>query len=201
MFMPLFRGTTGYGEAFMRRIVGNWGPGPGEDVLSGVKMLVRRKLADPRRLVLRGGSFGGYMTAWLVGHSNMFRAAVAEAPVVDNVSMWGTTDIASWQAWNLRGTPLTRYREYWQLSPVAHLKKCKTPTLVLTGEEDTRVPPGQSYELYRTLRAAGVPTGLVLYPREPHGLGEPKHHLDSVRRTLAWFEKHLGKAAPGRRGR
>lgn len=196
VFLPNFRGSIGYGEAFMNSILEDWGPGPAGDVLSGVRTLVRRKLADPKRLVLSGGSFGGYMTAWLVGHSRMFRVAVAHAPVVNNISMWGTTDIASWQEWNMDGTPLERYKTYWNLSPVAHLKGCTTPTLVITGEEDTRVPPNQSYELYRTLRAAGVPTGLVLYPREPHGIGEPKHRLDALKRTLAWFAEHLGKDTP-----
>ncbi len=196
VFMPLFRGPTGYGERFMRKIVGDWGPGPGEDVLSGVRMLIRRGLADNQRLLLRGGSYGGYMTAWLVGNSRMFRAAVADAPVTNSISMWGTTDITSWHTWNFGGTPLTRFKDYRRFSPVAHLGKCKTPTLVMTGEEDARVPPGQSYELYRTLRAAGAETGLVLYPRELHGLAEPKHQMDALRRTLRWYRKHLGKDAP-----
>jgi len=196
VFMPNFRGSTGYGEAFMLKIRRNWGPGPASDVLSGVKMLVRRKIADRKRLVLQGGSYGGYMTAWLVGHSRLFRAAVAHAPVVNKVSMWGTTDIVSWDEWQIGGTPLEEYKMYWALSPVAHLKGCTTPTLVMTGEEDVRVPPNQSYELYRTLRAAGVPTGLVLYPREPHGIGEPRHRLDVLRRVLGWFERHLGSDAP-----
>jgi len=199
IFLPNFRGSTGYGEAFMRHILNNWGPGPADDILAGIRALVRRKIADPNRLLLRGGSFGGYMTSWLVGHTDLFRAAVAHAPVVNNISMWGTTDIPCFQEWNLNGTPLTQYRRYWQLSPVAHLKRCTTPTLVITGDQDERVPPNQSYELYRTLKAVGVPTGLVLYPREPHGIGEPKHRLDVIRRTLTWFRKHLGGEAPDAR--
>lgn len=196
VFMPNFRGSTGYGEAFTRKILNNWGPGPASDIFAGLKMLVRRKLSDPKRLLIRGGSYGGYMTAWLIGHSDMFRAAVAHAPVVNNISMWGTTDIPGFMDWHLSGTPLERYKKYWQLSPIAHLKGCKTPTLVVSGEEDRRVPPNQAYELYRTLWGVGVATGLVLYPREGHGIEEPKHRLDMLNRTLAWFHKHLGKDAP-----
>lgn len=147
---------------------------------------------------MHGGSYGGYMTAWLIGHYRMFRAAVALAPVVNNISMWGTTDIPSFKEWSYGGSPLDEPKRYWQQSPVAFLKGCRTPTLVLVGDKDERVPPGQAQELYRTVKSAGAPAALVRYPREPHGINEPRHRIDALKRALAWFKEHLGKDSPDR---
>ena len=196
VFMPNFRGSTGYGEKFTLAIQEHWGKEPADDIVRGIKGLIRRRLVDLNRLVVSGGSYGGYMTAWLIGHYDYFRAAVAHAPVVNLISQWGTTDIPSYKEWSFDGSPLARYDRYWAQSPVRWLKGCRTPTLVITGDVDLRVPVGQSQELYRTVLASGVPAKLVRYPREPHGIGEPRHRIDVVKRTLAWFKEHLGKDSP-----
>jgi len=192
-FFPNFRGSTGYGEEFLLSIRGDWGKGPADDIMRGVETLVRRRVADRGRLVVQGGSYGGFMTAWLIGHYDVFRAAVASAPVVHNLSMWGTTDIPVFQEWELRTSPLKDPGLYWRLSPVKWLARCRVPTLVIVGDKDERVPPGQAQELYRTLKSAGAPARLVRYPREPHGIGEPRHKSDMMRRIVAWFDEHLGK--------
>jgi dipeptidyl aminopeptidase/acylaminoacyl peptidase len=197
VFMPNFRGSTGYGTDFMLAILRNWGGAPADDIMRGLDLLVRRRLVDRKRVVVHGGSYGGYMTAWLIGHyRNRFRAAVAHAPVVNNISMWGTTDIPSFKEWSYGGRPLTTFKLYWQQSPISGLAGCKTPTMVVTGDVDLRVPVGQSQELYRTLQAEGAPTKLVRYPREPHGVGEPRHKVDFIKRVLAWFDEHLGEDSP-----
>jgi len=198
VFLPNFRGSTGYGDRFLLSILRDWGVGPAEDIVRGIEQLGRKRLADPRRLVVYGGSYGGYMTAWLIGHTRIFRAAVAQAPVVNIVSMWGTTDIPNFMEWSSGGSPLRKFRSHWEQSPVAGLKGCTTPTLVVVGDKDERVPPNQAQELYRTVKAAGTPARLVRYPREPHGMTEPRHRLDFLRRSLAWFRQHLGKDSPDR---
>lgn len=198
VFLPNFRGSTGYGTKFLLSIRKNWGGAPADDIVRGIRYLVRRKLVDAKRIVVNGGSYGGYMTAWLIGHYPMFRAAVAHAPVVNNISMWGTTDIPSFKEWSYGGRPLANFRLYWQQSPISALKGVKTPTLVLVGDVDLRVPVGQAQELYRTVQAEGAPAKLVRYPREPHGIGEPRHKTDVIGRTLAWFKEHLGKDSPDR---
>jgi dipeptidyl aminopeptidase/acylaminoacyl peptidase len=196
VFLPNFRGSTGRGTAFYRSIIGDWGQGPADDIMRGVRMLTRKGLADGKRLVIHGGSYGGYMTAWLISHTRAFRAAVAHAPVINGLSMWGTTDLPSFIAWDFRAHPQDMHEAFRRQSPSTYLRRAKTPTLVTVGDRDVRVPPGQAQELYRALKAAGVPTSLVVYPREGHGIGELRHRLDHMRRCLAWFARHLGKDAP-----
>jgi len=199
VFLPNFRGSTGYGTDFLLSIRRNWGGAPADDIVRGIQYLSRRRLIDSKRLIVHGGSYGGYMTTWLIGHyRGMFRAAVAAAPVVNNISMWGTTDIPSFKEWSYGGRPLANFKLYWQQSPISALKGCKTPTMVITGDVDMRVPVGQSQELYRTIHSEGTPAKLVRYPREPHGIGEPRHKVDMLKRVLAWFAEHLGKDSPDR---
>ena len=107
--------------------------------------------------------------------------------------MWGTTDIPVYMEWSLGKSPLSDPEAFRRLSPVTWLKKCRVPTLVIVGDRDERVPPGQAQELYRTLKAAGAPARLVRYPREPHGIGEPRHKADMTRRIVEWLEKGLGR--------
>jgi len=199
VFMPNFRGSTGYGTTFYRAIHGDWGYGPADDIMRGVKALVRSGVADGKRLLLHGHSYGGYISAWLLGHTKAFRAAVALAPVINALSMWGTTDIPSFMDWGLKAEPRDRYDVFWRQSPVAYLHKASTPTLVMTGEKDARVPPGQAMELYQGLKSAGVDTAFVVFPREGHDIAEPRHTMDYMRRCVEWFRSHLGKDAPKRR--
>lgn len=190
--LPNFRGSVGYGRLFTRKIVRDWGDGPFRDTMAGIDALIRRGVVDGKRMAVFGISYGGYMTAWIVGHTARFTCAVAVAAVVDNLSMWGTTDIPDFQLYSSGKAKVTFTDDYWQnQSPLSHVHKVKTPTLVITGERDVRVPPSQSYELYRALKAQGVDTRLILYPREPHGIGEPRHRQHFLEIILSYINDHI----------
>lgn len=189
--LPNFRGSTGYGREFTRKNVRDWGAGPMRDIIAGVDALIRRGIVNRKRLAVFGGSYGGYMTAWIIGHTKRFRCAVAVAAVINNLSMWGTTDIPSFIEY-CAGGALPDYTDafYRDQSPLHHAHKVTTPTLVITGEVDVRVPPTQSDELYRHLKARGVETQLIRYPREPHGVSEPRHRLQYFKHVLQWIDQH-----------
>ncbi|GAH85389.1 unnamed protein product, partial [marine sediment metagenome] len=141
--LPNFRGSTGYGREFTRKIVRNWGDGPYRDIMAGIDSLIRRGIIDGKRMAVFGGSYGGYVTTWVIGHTRRFRCAVAVAAVVDNLSMWGTTDIPDFQLYSSGDVAAGFEDEFWRdQSPLHHAGKVRTPTLVITGEVDLRVPPG-----------------------------------------------------------
>jgi dipeptidyl aminopeptidase/acylaminoacyl peptidase len=189
---PNFRGSTGYGRLFTRKIVGDWGDGPFRDIMAGVDALIRRGVIDGKRMAVFGSSYGGYVTAWTIGHTTRFKCAVAAAAVTDNVSMWGTTDIPDFMFRSSGKARIAFTDDYWRdQSPLSHVDKVKTPTLVITGEEDVRVPPSQSHEFYRALKAQGVDTRLLLYPREPHGIVEPRHRQHYLETVLSYINGHV----------
>ncbi|MFB3893684.1 MAG: prolyl oligopeptidase family serine peptidase [Phycisphaerae bacterium] len=192
VLMPNFRGSTGYGRAFVRSIVANWGGGPMNDILAGVDAMVRRGVVNPRKLAIVGGSYGGFLTTYTIGHTDRFRCAVAIAPVTSHVSMFGTTDIPTFMVYCSGGASPGFTHEFWRdQSPTHYASKVRTPTLVVTGEADSRVPPGQSWEFYRLIKHHGVETKLVLYPREPHGIGEPRHKINHVKEIVEWVKSHI----------
>jgi dipeptidyl aminopeptidase/acylaminoacyl peptidase len=191
VFQPNFRGSTGYGDAFQRLNVNDWGKGDFQDIMSGVDSLVAKGVADPDRMALHGWSYGGYMCAWSITQTTRFKAASCGAGLTNLISMYGTNDIPSTLDDYFGGGPYGArgVDAYWQASAMAHVTKAKTPTLILHGQVDDRVPLGQAQELYLGLKRQGVPTELVVYPREPHGFREPNHQVDKVERELAWFAK------------
>ncbi len=139
------------------------------------------------------------MSAWAATRwTERFAASVVAAGLTNWLSFAGTTDIpyemseVHWDSWRFDFPEL-----HWQRSPMAHLNQAKTPTLVVTGAEDERVHPEQARQLYTGLRIKGIPTELVFYPREPHGLRERAHQLDFIGRTLGWFDQHLGVPSVG----
>ena len=190
VLQPNFRGSTGYGDAFQRLNVGDWGKGDFQDILSGVDSLVAKGIADPDRMALHGWSYGGYMCAWSITQTTRFKAASCGAALTNLFSMYGTNDIPSTLDDYFGGPPYGNNTElYWRASAMAWVNKVKTPTLILHGQADDRVPPSQGQELYLGLKKLGVPTEFVTYPREPHGFREPNHQIDKIERELAWFEK------------
>lgn len=192
VLLPNPRGSLGYGAGFARANFDDWGGGDYEDVIAGADLLVSGKYADPRRLGIAGWSYGGFMTAWAVTRTGRFAAAVAGAGVTNLFSFHGTTDITpTFLERYFRETAYRRPEAYREHSPVNGVQRASTPTLVVHGEEDERVPVGQSYELYRGLRQTGVPCELVVYPREGHGFSEIRHQADLVARIGAWFDEHL----------
>ncbi len=191
VFQPNYRGSTGYGDDFMRQIYGNYFGPSIDDILAGVDHLIERGIADAERLGVMGWSAGGHMTNWLITHTDRFKAAASGAGVANWVSLYSQTDIRFIREVYLNGTPWDNLDHYIKESPLTYIKNARTPTLILFGEKDERIPLPQGRELYMGLIKNGVTAELVIFPREPHGLREPRHQRFKVEKELEWFEKHL----------
>ena len=192
VFYPNNRGSVGYGQKFMEANRGDWGGGDFKDVMAGVEDLVKRGIADPEKLGIGGWSYGGYMAEWAITQTSAFKAAVSGAGMADLISEFGTEDHPAGDEW-FYGVPWEQPEGFLNSSPFVHLKKAKTPTLVLQGDADTVDPLGQSQELYRGLKRYGVEAEFVVYPREAQGFHEEKHLVDRLNRILAWYDKYLKK--------
>lgn len=196
---PNFRGSTGYGDAFARGNVENWGDGPYGDIMAGVDVLVAFGVADPDRLFIYGWSYGGYMTNWAIGQTHRFRAAASGAGVADLRMQYTISDARRWRFDYFRGSPFAGHEElYARESPVTYARLARTPTLFVHGERDARCPLPQGLMMHRALRDNAVETELVVYPREDHEFAEPRHVLDRAKRIADWFERHDLKQRPAR---
>ena len=190
VFQPNFRGSAGYGQKFIDADRGDFGGGDMRDILTGIDFLVRRGTVDRERQFVYGISYGGFMTCWLVGHTNQFRAAVAQNAVTDLNMMWSLSDLQSWTEWEFGGRPWEVPATMRKHSPLTYAASVRTPTLVLHSREDRRCPLPMGLAFHRALLARGVPTEMVIYPGEGHGIRQPRHREDVLRRTLAWFARH-----------
>jgi dipeptidyl aminopeptidase/acylaminoacyl peptidase len=194
LVLPNPRGSTSYGQEFTAACTGDWGGADCEDILACCDDVVARGIADVERMFISGASYGGFMTAWVVGHSQRFRAATAVAAVIDQTSMALTCDIPEFSRFNMGGTPWERQDEYQKRSPLTHLPEVATPVLVIHWEGDIRVPISQGEELYAGLRLLGKEAELVRYPGGFHVFRTPSQAVDWAERTLAWNEQHdLGR--------
>ncbi|WP_435359832.1 S9 family peptidase [Haloarchaeobius sp. DFWS5] len=186
------RGSAGYGQAFMRAIERAWGEKTGADVLAGIDTVCEREFVDDENVFLTGGSFGGYLTAWLAADSDRFRATVAQRGVYDLTGFYGSTDAAyKLVEGDFDALPWEEPEFLWEQSPVAHAEKITDPMLLVHAEHDYRVPIGGAELLFRFLRKHGTPTRFVRYPREGHELsrsGEPAHVVDRLERIRRWFD-------------
>jgi len=194
------RGSTGYGQKFERGIVGEWGGKDYLDVMNGVDAAIKRyPWIDTERMGVTGGSYGGFMTNWIVGHTNRFKAAVTLRSVVNFISDEGTRDGAYGHTPDFEGDLFEKFELYWDRSPLKYAKNVKTPTLILHSDNDFRVPIEQGEQWFRALKHFGVTTEIVMFPRENHNLtrtGEPKHLVESLNWQLYWFDRFLnGNAA------
>jgi dipeptidyl aminopeptidase/acylaminoacyl peptidase len=190
---PNYRGSTGYGDDFLRDMVGHYFRQSHLDVMTGVDYLIERGIADGDRMVKMGWSGGGHMTNKIITHTNRFKAASSGAGAVNWISMYAQSDTRVQRTPWFGGTPWQEDAPidlYWGHSPLKDIYKVTTPTIVLVGANDERVPPPQSVELYRALKSNGVPTHLYMAPREPHGWRELRHQLFKINVELDWFEKH-----------
>ncbi len=185
------RGSIGYGLKFRAANLNDWGGGDYKDLMSGVDHVIEMGIADPNRLVVMGWSYGGYMTNWVIGQTTRFKAAATGAGLSNLISMWGTNDIPSTLDDYFSGPPVEQADRYVKMSPLFYVKNVTTPTLILHGEIDPRVPTGQGYEMYNALKRRGVETVMVVYPRTKHGPEEPKFVLDIMRRHVDWVAKHI----------
>ena len=186
------RGSTGYGIPFRAANLNDWGGDDYQDLMSGVDAVIAMGVADPNRMAVMGWSYGGFMTNWVVGHTTRFKCAVAGAGISSLISMWGTNDIPTTIDDYFEGEWYVHPDRYIKSSPLAYVQNSTTPQLILHGEADIRVPTSQGYEMYHNLKAKGVPTEMVVYPRTPHGPQEPKFVLDIMHRHIDWVAKYIG---------
>lgn len=199
------RGSQGYGEAFTRAVVGDWGGGDVADVLAGLDEAVRRHaFIAPERLGVLGGSYGGFMTSWIVGHTDRFAAACSERAVNSQASMFGTSDIGHiYNVVELGGPlPWEDMARYLERSPLTYAKNITTPLLILHSEDDLRCPIEQGEQLFVALKKLRREVLFVRFPDENHELsrsGKPRHRLERFRIILEWFAKYLQKPERGAR--
>jgi dipeptidyl aminopeptidase/acylaminoacyl peptidase len=194
VFLPNYRGSTGYGVDFSKQHQGDYAGREFDDLVDAKRFLVDAGVADPDRVGMTGGSYGGFATAWAAtAESAEFAAAVMFAGITDQISKWGTTDIPTEmvEAHALR-YPWEDWRGFLEDSPVFHAGTAATPLLILHGTQDARVPATQAQELYRAIRTrTNTPVRLVLYPKEGHGLRRAASRLDFNVRMMEWFETYL----------
>lgn len=188
---PNPRGSTGKGQAFSSAVRGDMGGADAGDVLAGVDAMVAAGVADPDRLAVMGGSYGGFMSAWLVTRTDRFAAAVPMFPVTDWYSMHHTCNIAQWCALFLDDQPSNPAGRYFERSPVLHAGGVTTPCLVVAGAEDRCTPPGQAVEFHNALVAAGAASELVVYPGEGHGVRRFPGQIDLAVRLLGFLGERL----------
>jgi dipeptidyl aminopeptidase/acylaminoacyl peptidase len=194
VFRPNYRGGTAYGFDFYASNRGRLGEIEFMDIESGVDQLIADGRADPDRLVYGGWSWGGYLTAWTIGHTNRYQAAVAGAAITDVVAQYVGSDINHGVAaeWEYTGNPWQDTAEFDESDPVRFLAHCATPTLIIHGMNDARVPFNQGLTLYRALIDVGCETKFLAYPREPHGFREPAHTQHMLN---AWAQWYLGRVS------
>jgi dipeptidyl aminopeptidase/acylaminoacyl peptidase len=192
---PNPRGSSGYGVEFRRANTKDWGFGDYQDLMTGVDRVIEMGVADPDRLGVMGWSYGGFMTSWVVTQTNRFKAASAGAPVTNLMSFNGTADIPAFIPDYFGGQFWEVLDVYQKHSPIFNVKSVTTPTMIQHGEADVRVPISQGYEFYNALKVKGVPTRMIVLPRQPHGPNEPKMQLAAMDANLEWFEKYIGGKA------
>jgi dipeptidyl aminopeptidase/acylaminoacyl peptidase len=197
ILQPNPRGSSGYGKAFRYANYKDWGGGDFRDIMAGVDHVIAMGVADPERLGVMGWSYGGYMTSWIVTQTPRFKAASVGAGVTNLASFTGTSDIPGFLPDFLGTQPWDNLDLYRSRSAVVNAGAVKTPTLVQHGEADVRVPVSQGYEFYNALKQQGVPTRMLVLPRQPHGPNEPKMMLKIMQTNLDWFDKYLGTKASG----
>ncbi len=191
VLMPNPRGSTGYGQSFTTANIADWGGKDFKDIMAGVDAVIAQGIADPDKLVVMGGSYGGFMTFWTITQTDRFKAAIGHAGICDWYSFHGQSDIPGLMEYGFAGQPWTTdtYRKW---SPMTYVDRVKTPLLITHGERDLRVPISQGEQYYRALKKRGVETVFLRFPREGHGITEPNHVIDLTARQLEWFDKHLG---------
>jgi dipeptidyl aminopeptidase/acylaminoacyl peptidase len=189
------RGSTGYGQAFQRGVAHEWGGKAYTDIITGVQEVLKRDpWVDQDRLGVTGGSYGGFMTNWIVTQTNLFKAAVTLRGISNFVSDDGTRDGAYGHERDFGGDIFHNYDEYWKYSPLRLAANVKTPTLVLHSDNDFRVPIEQGEQWFRALQHYHVTSEIVMFPRENHNLtrtGEPKHLVESMNWQCYWFDRFL----------
>jgi dipeptidyl aminopeptidase/acylaminoacyl peptidase len=191
LFRPNPRGSYGQGERFTLANVRDFGHGDLRDILAGIDAAAKVAPIDTARLGLTGGSYGGFMTMWAVTQTDRFKAAVADAGISNWLSYYGENGIDSWMMPYFGASAYADPAAYAQSSAINFIRNVKTPTFEYVGELDIECPAAQTQEFWHALKALNVPTSIMIYPGEGHGLRDPAHSVDAMQRTLAWFDKYL----------
>ena len=194
--MPNPRGSTGYGQRFIDDINGDWGGKAYDDIMAVVDHVTTLPYADPDRMAAAGGSYGGYMIDWMLGHTNRFKAMVSHDGVFDLRSMAGATEELWFPLWEFKGMPWDNPEMYEKWSPSYFVKEFKTPTLVFHGELDYRVPLDQGLQLFTSLQMQRVPSKIVLFPDEGHWVLKPQNSVLWYTQFLDWIGEWTKKPAP-----
>ncbi|MBI3740230.1 MAG: S9 family peptidase, partial [Chloroflexi bacterium] len=191
------RGSAGYGQEFLKAVCKDWGGGDYRDVMAATDAALKKfTWLNKNKLGVLGGSYGGYLTSWIVTHTQRFKAAISERALNNFYSFHGTSDIGAFfgpesqigfEIWESAEENLAH-------SPIAHVKNCKTPTLILHSEKDFRCPIEQAEQFYVALKKLRVRTEFVRFPDESHNLsrsGKPKHRQERLERMVEWFKKYV----------
>jgi dipeptidyl aminopeptidase/acylaminoacyl peptidase len=197
------RGGTGYGEAHCQAIVGDWGNRDYSDLMVWTDLLAGKAYIDPQKMGVTGGSYGGYMTVWIIGHTDRFQAAVTQRCVSNLTSMWGASDV-NWMTQGMIGAEETKppyedIENYWKHSPIAYMGNAVTPTMVVHSENDFRCPIEQGEQVFVALQYRNVPSEMVRFPDESHGLsrgGRTDRRIARLNHFLRWFNTYLKNIEP-----
>jgi dipeptidyl aminopeptidase/acylaminoacyl peptidase len=192
-----FRGSTSYGQKFGDAVFRDQNGDEAQDVLYGVSAALRRNLwIDRERLGIEGGSYGGQLSTWIITQTHIFKAAIPLAPITNIISYNYMTyyNMYEQMEWGVLPHQGNMMDVLWERSALKHVAKVKTPTMLIHGENDNDVPIAESEQFFIALQDVGVETVLVRYPREGHGLREPRHLVDLMDRSAAWYRRHFGLA-------
>ena len=193
VFMPNPRGSTGYGQTLTDAINGDWGGLVYEDIMAGVDYVLRRPYIDSSKLTAAGASYGGYMINWMLGRTERFRAFVSHAGVYDLPSMFGATEELWFPIWEFNGTPWENPEMYERWSPSRFVDRFKTPTLVIHGEKDFRVPVTQAMQLFTALQLRKVPSRFLHFPDEGHWILKPRNSVHWYQSVIAWLDEWIAR--------
>lgn len=198
------RGGQGYGETHAKANWNDWGGADYRDLMAWTDYVARKPYIDRKKMGVTGGSYGGYMTNWIIGHTARFKAAVTQRSVSNLISMWGSSD-GNWVFQQEFGEkpPYENFKNYWRQSPLAHIGNARTPTLVIHSENDLRTDMEQGEQVFVALKRQGVPAEMVRYPQETHELsrsGRTDRRVDRLKHILSWFDTYLaGKKETGKK--
>jgi dipeptidyl aminopeptidase/acylaminoacyl peptidase len=189
------RGGRGYGETHAQAIWENWGSADYADLMAWADYVQSLPYIDPTRMGVTGGSYGGFMTVWIIGHTQRFKAAVTQRCVSNLISFWGSTDL-NWIWQDVFGglPPFENIEKFWQQSPMKYIGGAVTPTLVIHSENDMRCPIEQGEQVFVALQRRGIPSEMVRFPDESHGLsrgGRTDRRIARLNHILRWFERYL----------
>jgi dipeptidyl aminopeptidase/acylaminoacyl peptidase len=193
VFEPNYRGSDNLGNAYQRAIWNDAGDGPGRDVIAGIDAVKKLGIVDETKIAVTGWSYGGYMTSWLIGHYQIWKAAVAGAPVTDMYDEYNLSDGNAGDRYTFKGSPYVgdNLKDYRAQSPITYAAQMKTPTLILHDTGDARVTITQGYSLYHALKDNGVPVKFIAIPVPGHFPGDPVRAMDTFHYWIDWVDKYL----------